>query len=498
MILGRIIMMGIVRSSQYFFTVFLLVLLFSFNGVGQSQTVDWPSEDPPPPLITPEIEFPDYELRRLSNGLQVFFVGAHEQPVVNVRLLVRAGASRDPEQKPGVASMAAKMLNQGTTSLTAQQIAETIDNVGGGLSVGAGSDHSFVNILVMKDSFNLAIELLADMIRQPAYSAAELSRLRQQLISGMRVSYDDPAYVASIVFERLVYGEYPYGFPLNGTPASLQNITREDLIRFHESHYMPNNAILAIVGDVTADEAFDGVSRMLSDWQRGPLPIPRPLELPQPTSRLIVIDKPGAVQTVVRVGHLALPRAHPDYLAFDVAVKILGGEGGNRLGGVLRTERSLTYSASADLAGHQYGGDFMAETETRSSATVEALGLMVDQIARLQRERVRRRELTGAQNYLAGNFPLTLETPNAIASQVLEAIFFGLNLDDLEAYPELINKVTPDDIQRVTRDHLRPEDLSIVLAGDASTFVDDLASVGFSEYEIFPITEINLSELTPR
>ena len=463
-----------------------------------AQTVDWPSESPPPPLLAPDITFPDYEIRRLPNGLQVVVVGAHEQPVVNVRLLVRAGAANDPEDKPGVAALAAQMLNQGTTSLTAQQIAETVDNIGGGLSVGAGSDLSFVNVLMMNDSFDVALELLSDIARRPAYSPSEITRQRQQLFSGMRVSYDDPAYIAGIVFERLVYGQHPYGTPNTGTPASLQQITREDLVEFHAAHYMPNNAILAVVGDVTADQAFEGVTRVLGDWERGPLPTPSPIELPQPTPRLVVVDKPGAVQTVVRVGHAALPRAHPDFPTFDVAVKILGGEGGNRLGGVLRTARSLTYSASADLSGRQFAGDFMAKTETRSEATAEVLRLTVDEIARLQREPVRRRELSGAQDYLAGNFPLTLETPNAIASQVLQAILFGLDLSDLETYPERINAVTADDIQRVARTYLRPDRLSIVLVGDASAFVHDLAGVGFGDYEVVPISEVDLAALSPR
>ena len=497
MTLGEARLLGVGRSGRYLAAV-LLALTLGGPGPALAQAVDWPSETPPPPLLAPDIVFPEYELRRLPNGLQVFVVGAHEQPVVNVRLLVRAGASSDPEHKPGVAALAAQMLNQGTTSRTAQQIAETIDNVGGGLSVGAGSDLSFVNILVMKDSFDLALDLLSDIVRRPAYAPIEIERQRQQLLSGMQVSYDDPGYIASIVFERLVYGEHPYGTPTSGTPASVQQITREDLVGFHESHYMPNNAILAVVGDVTADEAFDGVSRMLGDWKRGSLPTPSLIEPPAPQARLIVVDKPGAVQTVVRVGHLALPRAHPDFLAFDVALKILGGEGGNRLGGVLRTARSLTYSASADLAGRQFGGDFMAKTETRSSATAEVLRLVVDEVARLQREPVRRRELSGAQNYLAGNFPLTIETPNAIASQVLEAILFGLDLNDLEAYPQLINAVTADDIQGVARTYLKPGDLSIVLVGDASAFVDDLPGVGFSEYEVLSIGEVDLTTLHRR
>ena len=477
-----------------------LVLLWCLGAapVTRAQTSRWPIEPPPPPLLAPEVKFPEYELHRLDNGLQVVIVGAREQPVVNVRLLVRAGASTDPEAKPGVASLAAQMLDQGTTSRTAQEIAQTIDSVGGALSVGAGGDLSFVNVLVMKDSFDLALDLLADIVRHPAYSPAELERQRQRLLSSMQVSYDDPSYVASIVFGRLVYGLHPYGRPHNGTPVSVSQITSQDLSDYHRIHYRSNNAVLAVVGDVTAQEALDGVVRVLGDWERGDIMPPSLVEPPRPKSRLVIVDKPDAVQTVVRVGHLTLPRAHPDFLPLDVAVKILGGEGGNRLGGVLRTERSLTYSASADLAGRQLAGDFMAKTETRSPATAEVLRLTVDEISRLRRERVRLRELRSAQDYLAGHFPLTIETPNAIATMVLESVLYGLDLDDVETYPERVRGVTPNDIQRVARSFLRPAELAIVLVGDASSFIDDLAGVGFDEYEVVPISEVELSAFDPR
>ena len=480
-----------IRSCCAFVAVGTLMLTAALPA--SAQRVQWPRETPPPPLLAPEVEFPDYELRRLDNGLQVVYVGAYEQPAVNVRLLVRAGTSSDPTGKSGLAALTAQLLDQGTTMRGAQEIAQTIDSIGGGLSVGAGTDLSFVNILVLKDSFDVALSMLSDVARNPAYAQTEIDRQLQQLLSQMQVNYDDPAYVSGMVFGRLVYGAHPYGMPHNGTPQSLTQITRDDLAEFHRKHYLPNNAILAVVGDVTAEEAFAGAARALSDWPRGDLPTPNLTEPPPPSNRLVIVDKPGAVQTAVRVGHLALRRAHPDYLALDVAIKILGGEGGNRLGSVLRTDRSLTYSASAEMAGRQFGGDFMARTDTRSSATAEVLRLTVDEIARMQRERVSRRELRRAKDYLAGHFPLTIETPNAIAAQVLEAILFGLELDDLERYPERINAVTADDIQRVARQYLKPGLLSMVLVGDASTFVNDLSGVGFDSYDLILITELDIS-----
>jgi zinc protease len=472
------------------FGIFVALLGVSASSAQSS----WPSERPPRPLQAREVKFPPYEIRTLTNGLQVIVVLHHEQPAVSVRLIVRAGGALDPQDKPGVASLAATLLDQGTTTRTAQEIANAVDSVGGALGTGAGTDLSYINAVFMKDSFETALMLIADLARNPAYRPEEIERQRQQILSALQVSYDDPDYVASTVFDRLVYGFHPYGKPDSGTPESIAKITRDDLAAFHRAYFAPNNAILAIVGDLTADEAFAAAGRTFGDWPRNDaIQVLAPVDPPPPTRRVVVVDRPGAVQTEIRVGHLALPRKHPDYTAMDLASKILGGEGSNRLHRVLRSERGLTYGASAEFETLKFAGDLVAETDTRSEATGQVLRLIVDEFWKVQRDRVGTGELRGAQDYLAGSFPLTIETPSAIALQVLNAVFFGLDLHELETFRERVNAVTPDDIQRVARAYLRPDRLSIVLVGDASKFVSQLPAAGFPQFERVPISELDLT-----
>ncbi len=420
----------------------------------------------------------------------------HEQPVVTVRMLIRAGAASDPAKKEGVAVLTAALLDQGTTTRSASQIADTIDYVGGGLGTGAGTDLSYANVLVMKDSLDLGFDLLNDVVRNPAFKADELERQRQQAVSGLKVSYEDPDYVAGLVFDRLVYGFHPYGLPNNGTPSSLQTIKAEDLRAFHDTYYAPNNAILAVVGDVSPAEAFAGAERAFGNWARRDVPPTDGGPVPEPTRRVVIVDKPDSVQTELRVGQIALPRKHPDYLAFDLTMKILGGEGANRLQRVLRTERGLTYGASAEYQALRQAGDFVADTDTRSEATAEVLRVIVEEIAKLQHERVSSRELQDAQAYLTGNFPLTIETPEDIAAQVLNALFYGLPLSDMENYRGLVNAITPDDVQRVAREYLKPDRLSVVLVGNASAFVKDLPGVGFPKFEQIELPDLDLSTVT--
>ena len=467
------------------------VLAGSVHAAGQVK--DWPSESPPRPLPARDVKFPPYEIRSLPNGMRVVVVMHHEQPVVTLRLLLQAGSVCDSPQKSGVAALAATLLDQGTTSRSAEQIADTIDSIGGGLGTGAGSDLSFANVVVMKDSLALGFDLLSDVVRNPAFEQAEIDRQRQQAVSGLKVSFEDPDYVANAVFDRLVYGFHPYGLPGSGTPESLQAITAADLHAFHDRFYVPNNAILAVVGDVTAEEAFAGAARVFGNWAMRDVPTLQAAEPPVPTRRLVIVNKPDAVQTEIRVGHLGIERQHKDYLAVDLAIKILGGEGSNRLHRVLRSERGLTYGAEADMQSLKQGGDFMAETDTRTETTGEVLRLIVDEFQKLQRERVNERELADAQAYLAGSFPLTIETPDAIAAQVLNVLFYRLPLSEIENYRERVNAITPDDIQRVARQYLRPDRLSVVLVGNAKGFVDQLRGVGFGNFEIVNLPDLDLS-----
>ncbi|HTM25811.1 MAG TPA: pitrilysin family protein [Vicinamibacterales bacterium] len=456
------------------------------------QQKNWPSERPPRPLPAHDVKFPSYALRTLANGLQVIAVSHHEQPVVSLRLIVRAGAAQDPDNRPGVAAMTATLLDQGTTTKSAEQIADAIDSIGGSLGTGANPDMTSISAIVMKDSLSFGLDLVSDLAQHPAFSKDELDRQRQQTLSGMQVSYDDPEFLANVVFDRLVFGFHPYGRPQGGTPDTVAALTRDDLIAFHHKWFGANNAILAIVGDVTAEEAFAGAERAFGGWAKAASSMPAPTDPPAPTRRVVVIDKPGAVQTEIRVGNIAIPRRHDDFMALDLASKILGGEGANRLHRVLRSERGLTYGASADFNALRQTGDLVATTNTRSQTTGETLRLMVDEIWKLQRDRVGDRELEGAQEYLTGSFPLTIETPSQIAMQILNAVFFGLNLNDLQTYRERVNAVGPDDVQRVARQYLHPDRLTVVLVGDASAFVKQLPGAGFDKFDVISTADLDL------
>lgn len=455
-------------------------------------TPAWPREFPPRPLAPRPVTFPPFEIKKLANGLTVVLVSQNEQPAVSVRMIFRAGAAQDPKGKLGLAMLTATLLDQGAGSRSAQQIADDIDYLGGLLGTGAGTDLSFANTVVMKDDYAAGLALLSDVVRRPTFVAAEIDRQKQQALSALKVQAEDPDSIAGLVIDRLIFGFHPYGMPGSGTAESLQSLTRQDFVDFHKRYFVPNNALVAVVGDISHADAMAGIEKHFGDWSAGELPPFQPIDPPEPTKRVIVIDRPDAVQTEIRVGHLAVARNHDDYETLDQTVKILGGEGANRLQQVLRSQRQLTYGASADLDAYKYAGAIVAETDTQTANTAEALRVIAEEFSRLQRERVNEGELEAAQDYAVGHFPLTLETPDQIATQVLNQLFYELSVEELPKYRDHVMAVSPDAIQRAARIFIRPDRLSVVLVGNAEEFIGTLKGVGFGEFERVPIDRVDV------
>ncbi len=459
-----------------------------------AQSASWPTERPPQPLPAREIKFPPYEIQTLPNGLQVVVVMHHEQPAVTMRLLVRAGTSSDPREKLGLAHLAASLLDQGTKTMSAEQMNDAVDFIGGAMGAGAGTDLTFCNMVVMKDSFDTGLKMLSEMARQPAFAPAEIERQRQQMLSGQKVSARGSRLhrqlglrSAGLRLSSLRHaGERHAGDDRRADPRRSRGVSHALL---HAEQRDPRDRRRRDRrGSVRVGE-----EECSATGQKRDLPTQTFIGPPDPTRRVVVVNKPDAVQTEVRVGHIGIPRTHPDYMAVNLAIRILGGEGSNRLHQVLRTERGLTYGAQANMDTLKESGDFEAETNTRSDATGEVLRLIVDEFWRLQRERVGDRELDGAKAYLTGSFPLTIETPESIAMQVVNALFYGLPLAELQNFRERVNAVTPDDIQRVAKALLRPDRLSVVLVGNSAAFASQLRGVGFGTFETVELADLDLT-----
>lgn len=449
-----------------------------------------PSAQPPRPF-----RFPHAEVRTLSNGMRVFVVADHRQPSIAVRLvLMSAGAIRDPQDMPGVASMTAAMLTQGTQTRSAQQFAQAIDFVGGHIDASASDDDTDAALTVVSRDLDLGLNLLSDAVLHPAFSNSELERQKQQALSGLRVEYSDPAYLASAVFDRTVFGESPYGMPSDGTPETVGEMTRDDLVKFHDSNYAPNEALLAFSGDVTPDRAFALAEKYFGAWQEQEMPAAEPSAPPQTQGlHFIVIDKPDAVQTQIRVGSLGIRRNDPDYIPLLVTNRIFGGGYNSRLNTEVRIKKGLTYGANSSFDAERFAGEFVADTFTRTEATAEATKLVVQLISQMSSGDVKPEELKFAQDYLSGVYPIQSETAAQVTGRILAVAEYGLASDYNDTYQQKILGVSDSSVNEMAERYFNSENLDVVLVGNASQFLPAVKTdFPNAQFEEIPFNELDL------
>lgn len=447
---------------------------------------------PPPPAPAKEIRFPAFQEKTLASGLRLLVIEQHEQPLVSLRMMLNAGKAYEPEGKAGLANATASLLTKGTATRSAQQIAQTIDFVGGHLDTSAGTEAGYVDLGVTSDQLDLGFGLLADVVLHPTFPQEEIERWRRQAVNGLQIDQQDASYVASTATTRLIFGDYPYGRPSGGTPESLAGLTRDDLVAFHKQCFIPNQTILAIVGDVKPADAFARAERAFGSWPKGsPSELPRFDVKPPARTRIVVIDKPDAVQTEIRLGQVGIAYRDPSLFAAEVYNSIVGGSASSRLYEEIRRKRGLSYGANSFFLEESQPGFFQVSTFTKTESTADALALAFEVLRGLQEKPVPEAELSFAKTYITGAFPLEVETANGIATKVLEAMHFGFGREFLESYNDRISKVGAADVQRFASTTIHPEQMTAVLVGNAAKFADALKKK-YGEVEVIPIAEVDL------
>src|SRR6059036_543791 len=295
------------------FTLATLALVLSVVCVG-AQT---PQAIPPPPSAPRSVEVPKPVEKTLGNGLRVIVVQRSHVPLATAQLLIKSGGEVDPASLPGVTDMTASLLTRGTKTRSATQIAEEIEALGGFINSGGGWDSSSVSTSVMSSRISPAMGILSDVVRNPAFTQEEIDRLRRQYLNNLKVALGQPGSIARFVAARVVYRDAPYGHPLSGTPESLPLIKRDDIVKLHDTFYRPDNAVLIIGGDITAENGFALAQKYLGDWPKPATELPR-MAITTPASepgnrRVLVIDKPDAGQTAVLATRSGINRGDPEY-----------------------------------------------------------------------------------------------------------------------------------------------------------------------------------------
>lgn len=409
------------------------------------------------------------EQRVLANGLTLLLAENHNLPAVALAAVVKAGSRYEPDEKAGVAVLTGRLLAEGTTTRSALEIATAIEQVGGALNSSAGYEASFVSATVLKKDFDLGVELVRDLLLNPTFPEERVARERTRQIAEIKSAQDRPQTVASWTFNELVFAGHPRHRPSLGYAETVSQLSRDDLVNFHRRYFVPNNTLLAVVGDISIEEAWKKLAAAFGAWE------PRKVEPPtlptlqrqeKPLSKYVFMDKE---QVNIYLGHLGIARANPDYYALEVMDTILGGGPGftSRIPGHLRDEQGLAYATFSDITGSAGldPGRFIAYIGTSPENLQKAIDGLVREIDIVVRESVTQTELEDAQAYLTGSFVFNFDTNGEIARFLLDAELYGLGFDYIAQYPRRIRGVTVEDVARVAKRYLDPENYTLVVVG---------------------------------
>lgn len=422
-----------------------------------------PLPDPPRPY-----RFPPFQRGRLANGVQILVAQVRRTPLVTLRIVLDAGAARDPLEEAGLASLTAQAVAEGTVRLDGALLAREFERLGGTLSTHISWDSAGVQTTVLRERSAAAMALLAEVVREPAFPEREVLRLRDERLAELLELRTEPRGLADQRFAEFLYHvRSRYSLPQGGNEHTVQALSRAACARFHSQHYVPASTTLVAAGDIELGEVIDVAERHLGDWQGLPPQVAELVVEPARRERAVaVIDRPEAPQTEIRAGHIGLPRRHPDYFKVVVLNAILGGLFNSRLNLNLREEHGYTYGASSSFEWRRGAGPFTVSAAVATEVTLPAIGEILHELERIRSDPPEPHELTLATSFLQGVFPLRFETTEAIASALASLVIFGLPEDYYDRYRDLVGEVTAADVYEAARRHIRPDELQFVLVGD--------------------------------
>ena len=459
----------------------------------------------PGPAAEPTFQLPPIHRRKLSNGMEVLVVENHELPTVNMNLVFPTGRSSDPDARLGLANLLAAVWDEGTERRSSDEIAEELAGIGATLSVNSDWDSSSVRLFTLKRHLAAALEIFGDVVQHPAFPEKELDRQRNIALGRLVQVRDEPTLLAGLAVHATLYGrEHPYGKPQYGTAASLKSIGRDDLLAFYRSRFRPEAASLIVVGDVAPDEVVGDLEKAVGSWNPGgPPPTAQPFPPPPPAkpSRVILVDKPGAVQSVIAVGLIGADRRSPDYHALTVMNSIFGGQFSSRLNMNLREKKGYTYGARTtfDWRVHQ-PGPFVATSSVQTAVTAPALVEFLNEYAGMVgKQPISDDELEFSKKYLTRGYPAGFETPTQVANHLETLVEFRLPDDYFNTYVPKIRAVTAEEVLRVARKYLDVDHLAAIIVGDAKQVEEplrklpigkDLTVVRFDEdFRLLPVAD---------
>ena len=427
-----------------------------------------------------KVKLPKAQEATLKNGLRVIVLERNKVPTFSMEMVVLSGGLSDPADKRGLAGVTAALLREGTQKHNSREIAEQLDTLGAtvGANSGLNSFTTNINAAGLVENFDQVLSLFAEVIRTPKFPADELGKYKSRTISGLQLVRSQPGFLAQERLAQAIYSSHPAA-TVSQPVEALKKLTPEDLAQYQAANYLPNNAMLFVVGDVKLKEILPKIQAAFGDWKSGTAPQHSIQEVPlQAASRIQLINRPGSVQTVFQIGALGIARTDPDYVAFAVMNRILGGGASSRLFLNIREDKGYAYSVGSSFNTSKYRGTFIASSPVRTEVTEGTLREFMNEFKRIREEKVSPAELDNAKRAIVGQFALALENPQSLLQNIITQKLYNLPADYWDTYPQKVEAITAADVQRIAQVYIDMEHLQIIAVGDAAKTRDVLAKFG--------------------
>jgi zinc protease len=440
----------------------------------------------PEPGPAPEIKFPDLQKAQLKNGLKIILAERHSIPVVNFNLVVDAGYSADQFALPGTSKLTMEMIDEGTKKRTALQISEELSLLGASLGSGSDLDVSYVSLSALKNKLDESLDIYADVILNPSFPEEDFNRLKAQTLAAIQREKVTPTSMALRVFPKILYGEnHAYGNPMtgSGTEESVKKITREDLIKFHQTWFKPNNSTLVIVGDVTLDEILPKLEKLFDGWKPGNVPVKNISEVSHKEKSVVyILDRPGSLQSLIFAGHIAPPSNDPDDIAIEMMNTIFGGAFTSRINMNLREDKHWSYGASSFLMGARGQRPFVVYASVQTDKTKESMIEIKKELEQIKTIKPPTEEELNKnkQNEILA-LPGTWETMRSVLGSIVTIVKYNLPDDYYQKYPQKLQQLSLDDVKRATDRVIQPDKLVWVIVGDRSKIEKGIRELGYGE-----------------
>lgn len=440
----------------------------------------------PTPGTARPYHFPTVERFALPNGVRVIVAPMPRLPIVTALALVDAGAAHDTAGMEGLASLTARALAEGTGALDGAALTDRLESLGTSLDGYADWDSAIARLTVMPSRLEAAFEVLAGVLREPSFPEADVARKRDERVADLRQVLVEPRALADQRFSGFLHAPTSrYARSAGGTLATVGALDAARVRAFHSARYAPATTTVILVGDITAAQARALVERALGGWRASAsAPHPRGGEEASRARRVVIVDKPDAPQSELRVGHVGVPRSHPDHLRIVVMNAILGGLFSSRINLNLRERHAYTYGASSGFDWRRGAGPFVVSTAVKSEVSDRAVAEIVAEIERMRSAEPDASEVTLATDYLAGVFPLRYESTDAVAGAIANSVIHALPDDWFTAYRDRVRAIGPADVLDAARAHLDPARLLVLAVGDATAIRGPLEALGLGDVRV--------------